>query len=199
MTTHRHVLGWILVAVAVIALLMAAPWAAAGREQVDDGRQVFEANCAMCHGDDASGMMGMHPSLRGAIERLSREGVEVAIRNGRDTDPPMPAFGDRLTDDQIGDVVVYIDSLPAGPRNFGPEMDDGGMMGGRMMGGGWWTFAAGLLTGLLVALLAAGGIWVVHRRSGGRSRGVARRELDRRYAAGELPREEYLQRRDDLG
>ena len=24
------------------------------------GREVFEANCAMCHGQDASGMMGMH-------------------------------------------------------------------------------------------------------------------------------------------
>lgn len=197
MSTHRMALGWI--TVASIALLIGDPSTAVGQGQVDAGRQVFEANCAMCHGDDASGMMGMHPSLRGAVERLSREGVEVTIRNGRDTNPPMPAFGERLTADQVGAVIAYLESLPPGPRNFGPEMDDRGMMGGRMMGGGWWTFAAGMLAGLLVALLAGGVVWLVRGRSGGSSPGPARRELDRRYAAGELSREQYLQRRDDLG
>lgn len=33
------------------------------------GERVFRAECAMCHGSDARGMMGMHPSLRGAVER----------------------------------------------------------------------------------------------------------------------------------
>ena len=84
----------------------------------------------MCHGSDASGMMGMHPSLRGAVERLSVEGVEVTIRKGRRTMPPMPLFEGRLSDQQIDDVLAYIDSLPAGPRNFGPGsmVDDGPMM-----------------------------------------------------------------------
>jgi hypothetical protein len=45
----------------------------------------------MCHGSDAARMTGTHPSLRGAVERLSSEGVEVTIRKGRTTMPPMPA------------------------------------------------------------------------------------------------------------
>lgn len=140
----------------------------------------------------------MHPSLRGAVERLSQEGVEVTIRNGRETDPPMPAFDDRLTDQEIDDVIAYVASLPEGPRNFGPGSQGGGMMGGDMMEGGWGTFLAGVVAGAIGSLLAVGGVWLARDRASGGRRGSARDELDRRYAAGELPREEYLQRRDDL-
>lgn len=116
-----------------LSLLLAASLliprgAAADTRSTGAGRELFEAHCAMCHGADASGMMGVHPSLRGARDRLTREGVEVAVRRGRDTRPPMPAFGDRLTDEEIELVIDYVASLPSGPRNFGPR-SDGGMMG----------------------------------------------------------------------
>lgn len=171
----------------------------AASAEVESGRAVFAANCAMCHGADAGGMMGMHPSLRGAVERLTVEGVEVTIRNGRGTRPPMPAFDDRLDDAEIGQVIAYIDSLPAGPRNFGPESEGGGMMDG--MGGGamsGWMWLVPVL--VLVAIAVGVGALVSSLRSrGGASSGTTPREiLDRRYAAGELTREEYLQRRDDL-
>lgn len=159
------------VAVICVALLAGGASWAADPEEVDAGGQVFAANCAMCHGNDAGGMMGMHPSLRGAVDRLTLEGVEVAIRNGRDTNPPMPAFAGRLTDAQIDDLIAYLGSLPAGPRNFGPDGDDGGMMGGRMMGGSMWAFVAGVLAGLLVAVVGVGAVWLGRRRSGGSTDG----------------------------
>jgi mono/diheme cytochrome c family protein len=92
-----------LLAAAAVVLLTAAPAMGAGasRTEVDAGRRVFGDHCAMCHGSDASGMMGMHPSLRGAVERLTVEGVDVTVRKGRDTDPPMPAFEGRLSDQEI--------------------------------------------------------------------------------------------------
>lgn len=171
MGTCGRALNPAVVAVICIALLAGgASWAAATAE-VEAGRQVFAANCAMCHGDDAGGMMGMHPSLRGVVDRLSLEGVEVAIRNGRDTNPPMPAFEGRLTDAQIDDLIAYLGSLPAGPRNFGPEGGDGGMMGRGMMGGSTWAFVAGVLAGLLVALVGVGAVWLGRRRPGGSAHG----------------------------
>lgn len=192
-----------------------APTRAADQQAGDPaaGRQVFEANCAMCHGPQARGMAGMHPSLRGAVQRLSRQGVVVTIREGRDTTPPMPAFDDRLTDTQIADVTAYLASLPPGPRNFGPGQDrggmmgddsmmDGGMMDGGMMGGGWLTVLLTVLVGVLVLLVTAVIVWLVRDGRNGRGppspQSAARAELDRRYAAGELTREEYLQRREDL-
>lgn len=175
---------------------------------VEAGRKVFESRCAMCHGADATGMMGMHPSLRGAVDRLTRDGVEVTIRKGRQTTPPMPAFEGRLSDEEITAVVAYIASLPPGPRNFGPEDGGGGGMGGMgdMMDGrrdrdGDDSGSFGLTVAVAALVLGAGAILVLavrhHRRE---ISGVenARAVLDRRYAAGELTREEYLERRRDL-
>ncbi|MGH3665139.1 MAG: c-type cytochrome, partial [Egibacteraceae bacterium] len=74
-------LGAALFAVAVLAATASTTTRAAAAEgDREAGRDIFKANCAMCHGADAAGMMGMHPSLRGAVARLSREGVEVTVR-----------------------------------------------------------------------------------------------------------------------
>lgn len=193
----------IAVALAIASLLWAGGWSSGAAEDTTDvgsGRELFAANCAMCHGEDASGMMGMHPSLRSAIDRLTVEGVEVTIRNGRRTQPPMPAFGGTLDEGQIDAVVAYLDTLPPGPRNFGPDSGDGGMGGGMgdgMMGGG-----AMLLVPLVVLVLVVLGVIALVRflTARGRDTGTptAREILDRRYAEGELSREEYLQLRDDL-
>lgn len=189
-----------LVLVSLTAVILATRPASATQDaDAEAGRQVFEANCAMCHGSDASGMMGMHPSLRGAVERLSREGVEVTIRNGRDTNPPMPAFEGQLGDREIDEVIAYIDSLPSGPRNFGPGADGRGMMDGMMDGmmGGWMWLLPALL--VVVIVLAVAALVRGSRGRSGPSRGRSPRELlDERYAAGEIDRDEYLQRRDDL-
>ncbi len=213
-------------ALMLVLLLSLAPGSAVAAEATEGdetvGRDVFQANCAMCHGSDASGMMGMHPSLRGAVERLTLEGVDVTIRNGRDTRPPMPAFEGRLSDEEIADVISYLDSLPVGPRNFGPGdggmMDDGkmpdrdtmgrggrrggDMMDGGMMGGAVMMLLVALFVLALTVLAVAAIVWVV-RQSRGNSSGSAglspaRQELDRRYAVGELNRDQYLERRRDL-
>jgi mono/diheme cytochrome c family protein len=132
------------------------------------GEAIYQANCAMCHGPGGTGMMGMHPALTGVVDRLTVEGVEVAIRNGRATRPPMPAFGNRLDDTDLTDLVAYLDSLPDGPRNFAHEGDgqmvDGDGMGGmrdRMMGDGnaaLWTLVvilAAALAGVVGYLIAS--------------------------------------------
>ena len=138
---------------ALVFIALGMSWRTAAPEpDPAGGERIFQANCAMCHGRDATGMMGMHPALTGAVNRLTQEGVEVTIRNGRDTRPPMPAFADRLSDDEITSVIAYLDRLPDGPRNFGPEADasDDGM-GGMMRGGETttlWVVIVVLATGL---------------------------------------------------
>jgi len=65
----------------------------------------------------------------------------------------------------------------------------------------WWMPFPGILWLLLVAVLIAGVVLLVRSRGeappsgGGRS---AMDVLDERYARGEIDREEYLQRKDDL-
>jgi putative membrane protein len=189
--------------VAVISMAPSQVFAQSGDPEA--GRDVFQANCAMCHGADASGMMGVHPSLRGAVERLTLEGVEVTVRNGRDTMPPMPAFEGRLTDQEISDVIVYLDSLPVGPRNFGVE-DDPMMDMDGMMGGGMWSWLAWIaLFFVILAAIAIVSIFVARslwkRGDGSRStrRDGALEILKERYARGEIDRDEFEERRQLLG
>lgn len=181
-----------------VVMLLAGSVAGAAEAPADvkSGREVFVANCAMCHGRDASGMMGMHPSLRGAVDRLTRQGVDVAVRKGRDTEPPMPAFEGRLSDQQIDQVIAYIESLPTGPRNFGADSDRGRMMDG-MMNGAMWLIPLAVVAVIALAIVAV----VVSMRSRhrrGSHEPTPRELLDRRYARGELTRDEYLQQRNHL-
>lgn len=194
--------GLLVAAAAFLLLIPTHAYAQSGDSQA--GRDVFEANCAMCHGADASGMMGAHPSLRGAVERLTQEGVEVTVRNGRDTMPPMPAFEDRLTDQEINDVIAYLDTLPVGPRNFGAE-GDGMMDMDGMMDGGMWSWLAWIVLFLVVvAAIVIASIFVTRalwkRGDGAPSsrRDAALDILKERYARGEIDRDEYEERRRTL-
>ncbi len=168
------------------------------------GEQVFRSYCAMCHGSDAAGMMGMHPPLRGAVGRLSRDGVEVTIRNGRAARPPMPAFEGRLSDKEITDVVAYVASLPEGPRNFGPGQapPSGGGSDGDGLSGPELLMASVLVALAVVAVVGVVGVvaWARYARvvGGRRHPSPGRDELDRRYASGEVSRDEYLQMRRDI-
>ncbi|MEP6468219.1 MAG: hypothetical protein ABJC24_00450 [Chloroflexota bacterium] len=81
----------------------------------------------------------------------------------------------------------------------------GGMMGMGGMGEMGGMLAFGLLWLVIIAALAAllifGGIWLWRRgqpASTGAPAPSARETLNRRYAAGELDRETYLQVRSDL-
>jgi mono/diheme cytochrome c family protein len=79
-------------------------------DQADDpqlvlGRQVFEDNCARCHGGSGGG--GAGPKLRdGAVVDAYPEPADQAevVREGRDT---MPSFGDRLSAAEIDAVVRF--------------------------------------------------------------------------------------------
>jgi putative membrane protein len=188
--------------VAVLGALVTSP-AFAQSGDPEAGRETFEADCAMCHGRDAAGMMGEHPSLRGAVERLSIEGVEVTIRKGRDTMPPMPSFAGRLSEKEIDDVVAYLDTLPMGPRNFGGEsrkMDMDGMMGGGMWSWLLWT----ALFLVVVAAIVIGSVFITRalwRRGDSAERPKDNAALDilkERYARGEIDRDEFEERRRAL-
>lgn len=210
---HHHVSASALVIVTIlVAATVLIPAALAqgssGSGDVDDGRGVFASNCAACHGAAAQGR-GAAPSLIGVEDRHTVDEIGALIRQGR---AGMPSFDARLSDAEIDDVVAFLGSIsddevePRQGRRMHRWWDD--MMwdgaGGRFV-------AIWMLLGLLLLVLVAVGImWVVRRASSGGARpadrpgppppssGSAREELDRRYARGEISREEYRTMRDDL-
>jgi ubiquinol-cytochrome c reductase cytochrome c subunit len=88
---------------------------ASSQAQVAEGKKLFEANCASCHGIGAVGTSGVAPSLVG----VGSAAVDFQVGTGR---MPMAASGPQaeekptqFTDSQIAAMGDYIASLGPGP------------------------------------------------------------------------------------
>jgi mono/diheme cytochrome c family protein len=98
-----EVLALVGVGVFVIMLFANEPGTPAATSS--PGAQLFQANCASCHGADGGG--GFGPQLAGGavLRRFPNENDQVTfVTNGRGS---MPAFGGQLTAAQIRQVVEY--------------------------------------------------------------------------------------------
>ena len=85
-----------------------------------DASHLWDANCAACHGKDGKGdtMMGhrLHmkdltdPKVQAALTdaQATKDIKDGVTENGR---PVMKAFGSKLTDEQIKDLVAHIRSF----------------------------------------------------------------------------------------
>jgi copper transport protein len=83
------------------------------------GQQVFAEHCAVCHGEAgrgdgpaAAGLSLKPPDYGNGHLDIHTDGdIFYWIQNGISQGSPMPAFKDRLTDDQIWNVVNYVRRL----------------------------------------------------------------------------------------
>jgi len=74
------------------------------------GAQVFSGNCAACHAGGQNVIMPEKTLQQDALEEYLDGGAnEAAVRkqvtNGKNA---MPAFGGRLSDDDIANVATYV-------------------------------------------------------------------------------------------
>ncbi len=71
----------------------------------DRGALIFQMNCAVCHGFEASGEVG--PSLHNVSERKSKVNLIRQVISGQT--PPMPQFQPEAKD--MADLLEYLESL----------------------------------------------------------------------------------------
>lgn len=70
------------------------------------GKAIFESKCAVCHGRDGGrGRFGAKDLRKSTLDDTQ---LFNTISNGRAV---MPRWKDRLSTDQINDVIVYIKTL----------------------------------------------------------------------------------------
>lgn len=80
------------------------------------GKQVYDTNCATCHGPKGEGVTGLGPNMASANgqppvrERLSEADHLNTVRKGR-PEKNMPTWEGVLQEQQILDVVAYERSL----------------------------------------------------------------------------------------
>lgn len=94
-------------AVGVGAVIAAAP-ALAG--DVGAGEQIFNANCAACHAGGQNVIMPEKTLEKEALDQYlaggrSEKAIISQVTGGKNA---MPAFGGRLSDEEIANVAAYV-------------------------------------------------------------------------------------------
>src|SRR5438105_12683490 len=80
--------------------------------EVDDGRELFIANCAVCHGPDGDSIPGVDLG-HGKFKRASSyDSLVEIIRNGV-PGTAMPAFSKELSDLEMRTIVAYLRVMAA--------------------------------------------------------------------------------------
>jgi mono/diheme cytochrome c family protein len=92
--------------VLIAALAFAACGDDAGTDAgTDEGAAVYTDNCADCHGSDGSGGVGPALSDGAVVENYPDIADEIDVIS--DGQGGMPAFGDRLSAEEIEQVAAY--------------------------------------------------------------------------------------------
>ncbi len=104
------------------ASLLSMSVQAASDKQIEEGKRLFNQNCAVCHQPDAVGKPGFAPSLSNPelLSIASDEFLEGTIRDGR-VGTGMPPFS-HLGRKKIKAIVAYLRSLAKVP-NRSAEVD----------------------------------------------------------------------------
>ena len=101
------------------ALILDAP---ASLAELSRGARLFEEQCAQCHGPEAQGHPDWQtpgvvaaPPLNGTGNDWKRTRAQLVaiIKKGakRGSEPVMPAWNGRLTDDEIDDIIGWFQAL----------------------------------------------------------------------------------------
>jgi len=139
--------------VALLLSVVLAPVAASAQQ--DPGEEVFVRICSGCHARTGAGVPGFFPPLAGNPNIQDAAYVEGVIRNGKEGelvvggvtyDKVMPAFGEKLSDDEITAVIDYVQNRLGGAVTAGPG-DEGNAFPWNlvMVGSALTVFVVGLL------------------------------------------------------
>ncbi|MAO82476.1 MAG: hypothetical protein CMH50_01130 [Myxococcales bacterium] len=90
-------------------------------------RDLYAANCAYCHGAEGEGVTALSLNNPWFLEQASDAFIRYAIAEGR-PGTTMPAFQDRLTDEELNDLTALIRGWqtepPAQPPPFEADLSD---------------------------------------------------------------------------
>jgi mono/diheme cytochrome c family protein len=91
---------------------------AASNPALQTGQAIYLDQCAACHTAEGTGIPGLFPRLKGnpavqsgdatSLIRIVEQGARSVATDPAPTGPAMPAFGWKLSNDQIAAVLTYI-------------------------------------------------------------------------------------------
>lgn len=123
MVIRRHVARTIVAALSAALLLILFTLAASAQEgDITRGSQIYDANCAVCHGPEGQGRVGMNlsedfPALdpNAYVQSVVEKGID-----GTTMPPWSHTYGGPLSDQEIADVSAFVVSLSGGRSPMAP-------------------------------------------------------------------------------
>jgi mono/diheme cytochrome c family protein len=119
-TRLARVLGACLLASLLLVFVSSAAWAQEG--DITRGSQIYDANCAVCHGSEGQGRVGVNLSNDWpAIDptAFTRAVIEQGV-SGTPMTPWSQQYGGPLDEQEIEDVVAFVASLSGGRSDMAP-------------------------------------------------------------------------------
>ena len=95
----------LLLTIAVLTFTLSHP-VLAGNANI--GAKIFSANCAACHLGGNNVIMANKTLKKEALEKYAINSLEAITKQVKKGKNAMPAFGGRLSDQQIEDVATYV-------------------------------------------------------------------------------------------
>lgn len=83
-------------------------------EAAPDGAFLFQTYCAACHGPQGEGGVGPALNARGRVRQMDEETLRGIIRQGR-PGTAMPAWGERLSEEEIEALIRFLRELSQEP------------------------------------------------------------------------------------
>jgi len=85
---------------------------------IGNGENIFNANCAACHAGGQNVIQNEKTLYKDALTQyldggMKESSVVYQVTNGKNA---MPAFGGRLSDDEIADVASYVIDQATGEK-----------------------------------------------------------------------------------
>jgi mono/diheme cytochrome c family protein len=124
----KILIGSVSLSAVMITVFLSCNSTSTSKVSIQRGEKIYTQNCLPCHQADGSGVPQLNPPLKstsyvlGDESRLIRivingssNGVEI---NGDTYTNPMPAFGVRLKNEEIADVLTYV------RNNFGNKASE---------------------------------------------------------------------------
>lgn len=92
----------------ILASFLVFPIKEVVAKDLDNGKELFEANCNACHINGKNKIIPEKNLQRATLEMngiLNKEAIVYQITNGKNG---MPAFGGRLKQSEINDIASYV-------------------------------------------------------------------------------------------
>merc|ERR1712227_456776 len=103
-------------ALGLLAAVVVGRAPAALAADLENGEAVFSGNCAACHAGGNNSIVAEKKLKKEALQTYGKYSVEMIKMQATNGNGAMPAFGEKLSPDDIEDVANYVFSQASGDK-----------------------------------------------------------------------------------